>query len=394
MSNMTSMNPSTPCYQLYQNLVDRLFGSDVIEIKKARKDNNVIGALKYIDSYHEFINNFEARLTRLRDRYKDTKSYKTLLQTVAQIADYNNWEGAYAELVAYDVMSNGGLSSIIELNKTLPASDSFVGEMGGHETNEDGFISEYNLYFDVKSLSDTVTDILKGIIDEAVNRAGQKAICNVFPEYPYDDDEQEYQKNRSLLVEELRYFVTINKPSNNKGKACLSSRVLPGLSFRIIWGGGINSSESSYDAFRHAENCKHLIFKRYTKKFLKHNPFFLVLVNFPLYNRRIISFVDEDEVFYRSLARRTFCEYKNQSTLMSEIVSKYKGTETVFDVSNHLSGIIFIDDQSLTVDTYSCHIYLNPNATNKLSFGRLYLEQLVALGDKRGILDDMEHDNY
>lgn len=117
MSNMTSMNPSTPCYQLYQNLVDRLFGSDVIEIKKARKDNNVIGALKYIDSYHEFINNFEARLTRLRDRYKDTKSYKTLLQTVAQIADYNNWEGAYAELVAYDVMSNGGLSSILNLTK-------------------------------------------------------------------------------------------------------------------------------------------------------------------------------------------------------------------------------------------------------------------------------------
>ena len=394
MSNMTSMNPSTPCYQLYQNLVDRLFGSDVIKIKKARKDNNVIGALKYIDSYHEFINNFEARLTRLRDRYKDTKSYKTLLQTVAQIADYNNWEGAYAELVAYDVMSNDSLSSIIELNNTLPSTDSFVGEMWGHETNEDGFISEFNLYFDVKSLSDTVIDILKGIIDEAVNRAGQKAICKVLPEYPYDDDEQEYKKNRSILMRELRDFILTNKPSNNKGKACLRSQILPSLSFRIIWGGGINSSESEYNAYRHAENCKHLIFKRYTNKFLKHYPFFLVLVNFPWYNGRISSFVDGDEIFYRSLARRTFCEYKNLSTSMSEIVSKYKGTETVFDVSNHLSGIIFIDDQSLKVDKYSCHIYLNPNATNKLSFGRHYLEQLVALGDKRGILDDMEHDNY
>ena len=40
--------------------------------------------------------------------------------------------------------------------------------------------------------------------------------------------------------------------------------------------------------------------------------------------------------------------------------------------------------------------YLNPNATDKLPFGRHrhYLEQLAALGDKRGILDDMEYDNY
>jgi hypothetical protein len=114
---------------------------------------------------------------------------------------------------------------------------------------------------------------------------------------------------------------------------------------------------------------------------MKGHPFFLVMVNFPWYNGRINSFINADEIFYRSLARRTFSEYKNLSTPMSDVVSKFRGDETVFEVSNYLSGIIFIDDLSINENKYSCHIYMNPNAKNKLNYGISYLEQVVAQGD-------------
>lgn len=384
---------TTPCYQLYQDLVNRIFGDDVIAIKQD-EDNIIIGTLKYVNCYLEFKKNLEARLTRLKTRYEGTPSYTALLETVKQLADHRNWEGAYAELVAYDVMSNSFLSSNIELNKTMPVTASFAGEMGGSETNEDGFVSDYDFYFDVKILADTVKGILMGIIHEAVKRAGQEGLCNILPEYPIDDDEQQYQKKRKLLVEELQDFILSKRLDGNNGKVCMKSNHLPFLYYRIIWGSGVNSAEGEYNPYRHAEKCKHLIFKRYIKKFMKHKPFFLVMVNFPWYNNLVKSFINADEVFYRSISRRTFCEYKNLSTAMSSIEPRYKGKETVFEVSNHLTGLIFIDDHSIKKDKYTCHIYLNPNATNKLTFGRSYLEQLVSQGCCGGIIDDMEYDNY
>ena len=79
---------------------------------------------------------------------------------------------------------------------------------------------------------------------------------------------------------------------------------------------------------------------------------------------------------------------------MSTILPKFTGTETVFEVSNYLSGIIFIDDLSINEDKYSCHIYTNPNAKHKLRIGGSYLERIVDLGDDRSILDNLENDNY
>lgn len=84
---------STPCYQLYQDLVDRIFGNSVVKIKPD-VDNNVIGTLKFTTDFLCFKKNFESRLTRLRDRYAGTRSFNDLIETVAQVADSKNWEGA------------------------------------------------------------------------------------------------------------------------------------------------------------------------------------------------------------------------------------------------------------------------------------------------------------
>lgn len=383
----------TPCFELYQQMVDKIFGNGAITIK-ADKDNNVIGTLKYVDEFKEFRENFEKRLSRLKEKFEHTPSYDDLKQAVAQVADYRNWEGAFAELVTYDIFSNDYLPGNLVLNNTLAVGESFAGELGGKETNEDGFIEEYDLYFDVKILADTVGAILKSIIDEATKATGFEDICNIIPEYPLDDDDAEYQFFRRQIVDELKDFLVANKPKELKGRQLCVSKVLTNLSFRIQWGGGINSSTSAYNPYRHAEATRHLFFKRYAKKFMKSHPFMLVMVNFPWYNGRINSFADADEAYYRAIARRTFCEYKNLTDPMNSIVPKFNSGETVFEVSKHLSGIVFIDDFSITSDSYSCHIYLNPNANNPITYSIPYLMRVIEGGDNRGVLDDLKNDNY
>ena len=77
-----------------------------------------------------------------------------------------------------------------------------------------------------------------------------------------------------------------------------------------------------------------------------------------------------------------------------DINPKYTGTESPHEVSQHLSGIIFIDDHSIFTDTYSCHIYLNPNAVNPITLGDSYLHEIVRVADSRSVIDDFIGDNY
>ena len=380
-------------YVLYQQLCDEVFGKGAVQIKSA-PTNNVIGTLRHLDDFLEFKKNFKERLQRLRKKVEGTAAYPALLEQVKQVADPKNWEGAYAELAAYDVMWNDYVMTPMELDKTMPITESYAGEMGHKETNEDGYLPDYNLYFDVKILADTVGAILKGIIDDAIAASSQTARCDILPEYPYDDDDEEYGGiNRKKLFDELKAFLEVNN-MNTKGKMSFRSTIIPRLIYRIHWGGGVNSAMSEYSPYRHAEETKHLIFKRYTKKIMKSEMFMLVLVKFPWYNNRISSFIDADHVYYRSLARRTFCGYLGDSTPMSSIVPKFTGPETVDEVSRHLAGIIFIDDNIIKEDSYSCNVIMNPNSKYVDSIAYHYLMSLVTQGDKRGLYDDLIYDNY
>lgn len=380
-------------YVLYQQLCDEVYGAGTVQIKPA-PSNNVIGTLRHLDDFNEFKKNFKQRLIRLRKRFEGTAAFPALLEQVKQVADPKNWEGAYAELVAYDVMWNDQVMTPMELDKTLDVAESYAGEMGHKATNEDGYIPDYGLFFDVKILADTVGAILKGIIDDAIANSSQTAHCDILPEYPLDEDEEDYSGlNRRLLYNELKDFLVAHNTETN-GSEYYRSRVLPRLGYCIQWGGGINTAIREYNPYRHAEETKHLIFKRYTKKIMKNEMFMLVLVKFPWYNQQISSFIDADHVYYRSLARRTFCGYLNDSTPMNAIEPRFSGKETVDEVSRHLTGIIFIDDNSIKEDSYSCNVIMNPNALNCHDAAYHYLMSLVQNGDKRGLYDDLKHDNY
>lgn len=146
---------------------------------------------------------------------------------------------------------------------------------------------------------------------------------------------------------------------------------------------------SEYSPYRHAEELNILYSSVIPRKIMKNEMFVLVLVKFPWYNNRISSFIDADHVYYRGLASRTFCGYLNDGAPMNTIVSKFSGAETVYGVPRHLAGIIFIGDNIIKEDSYSCNVIMNLNALNNYKIVDHYLMSFVEKGDKRGLYDDL-----
>ena len=106
-------------------------------------------------------------MRRLENTYRhEPHSLKQIVDTVNNIAQPNNWSGAFAELAVYDHLNHGSLPERsmvdpISLDVTLGMSASFTTALGGKPTNVDGLIKEFGVYFDIKCLKDNVTEILE-----------------------------------------------------------------------------------------------------------------------------------------------------------------------------------------------------------------------------------------
>ena len=372
----------------YLKFLNDIFGEGTIQIDINDEWNNVTRTFCYKYDFCEFKQNFYNRLVRLRKVFEGTESYAALLNKVREVAFNKNWDGAYAELVAYDVLGSCGVK--LELEKTLNASDSFTQDLGGAKTNEDGLLADYGIYFDVKRLGDTTRDILQSMVEGVKKDKSFGNRCHVHLEYQIDDDDDTYKSHLNDLRKELLSSLT-------EGTELINSHVIDGLRYHVTWDAGVSSAISTYDPYRHAENWKDLVFKRYTKKILKNNKFFLVFVNFPWYNTLINDFGGSNAILYRSLARRTFCGYMHSDVPMNSILPQFMGTDTVFDVSKHISGMIFMEDNSINKDTYSCYTYLNPNAIHSVKETTAFdFLQHVVNGSENGtgILDTLQYDNY
>lgn len=369
----------------YQRLLNDIFGTNKIKISIDSNTNNIIGALNNKDDYKDFKQNFCLLLNDLKNKY----TIVTIQNVLKEIADDKNWEGAYAEAVAYSVLKND-YSGPIKTDITLKEGEGFAKECGQSKTNEDGLWENYNSYFDVKIFSDPIKEILDGIISRAKKETKSKKKCSVLAEYPLDDEESIYKSNISVITKEL-------KDALQKKKSFLKISTLPFLTFRIHWGPGINTCITEYSPLRHAENTKDLMLKRYTKKLLKRKPVFIVFVKFPWFKQVVSSFADMNEVYYRALSRRTFMQYEHSHIKMQNINSKYHGKETARSVARHLTGIIIIEDNSVSassksdnIQKYDTYVYLNPNAKNSVC--ATMKDYLRGLATK--MYEDFLYDNY
>lgn len=380
------MNP----LENYKDIVEKYFGAGTATFATTSGiTNEIIGALNHTQ-FAPFRSAFGKRLERLAACYADADSNrKNLIVRVNDIATQNNWDGAYAELVAFDFLNSNQdyLDGPISLSKDVPASDTLASSLGMTNVNMDGFYEGFGIGFDVKALGDKSRDILNGIIKEAKTNLGIAAVV-ISPEYPLDLDYTEFQKNRRAILTELENGIKVLEQTK-----FVKSQAVPELAFRLMWGGGVLSTISTYDPYAHAQN-HHELFFTYAKKFSRNSPTLIISVVFPWFSEQVTAQFGANIIFYRALCRRFFCQYADNSNPASSKLKKFQGSETLAEVTQKLSGVLFLEDKSITssvatAQNIEAFAYLNPNATHKTSgHFRTYLSTLGFA------VDDFENDNY
>ena len=141
----------------YKAVLDQHFGTGSARFDTSTAEtNNLIGALNRT-GYESFHSVFLNRCKRLAARYMPSDpNRKHLLDRLNEICNKDTWNGAYAEMVAYDFLNSDAnwLRKPINLSRTVPAIDTLAGSHGKEHTNFDGYYYEFNVCFDVKVLGD------------------------------------------------------------------------------------------------------------------------------------------------------------------------------------------------------------------------------------------------
>lgn len=381
------------CYDEFQKQIDDVLGRGTIVVNDKNFGNNVVGAWKYIEDFKTFRASLVDRITKLKDSLSIASNIRVYKNLISNLGSSNNWEGTYAEIVAYSILKND-YNEEYTLDVTRKASFALASKMGMNNINYDVLLPDYGVYMDVKAFTDTVGDILhNSIIKNVLQHNEFKSLqLNILPQHPLDENDDLYKANvqslQTELAEQLREMIKKRKKHHS-----FTSAIVPSLGYHILLGAGVNSSESSYSPFRHAEGLKDFIIKRYCNKFAIRRPFFLVLVNFPWYNQITQNTFGYNKIFYRSIARRTFIQYEKSTILASSINPQYRGKGLAKHVARKLTGLIFIDDNSINGNGYDAYVYINPNATNKCPRLSTYLEEILRHAHERDF-DDFAHDNY
>ncbi|MCX6291627.1 MAG: hypothetical protein NT126_07660 [Bacteroidetes bacterium] len=383
--------------QTYSALIDPIFGVGTTKFDITKDvTNTVIGAINNQTEFLDFKNNFTARLNRLKNIYSTHPTYlKEIITQVNEIASEKNWEGAFAELSAFDHLNQDILNhktnihTPIKPNETIDKSRTFALELGKAAANLDGFIEETPTYLDFKVFKDNVSEIFEKLYKE-LHQHFNRDDFRISAEYDLAISVDEIAPNIAALRNEL---ITGIIPTNKT--TYLKSSVVSNLNFRILWGRGVLAAERTHNPFRHAENYHQMVFKN-ADQFVKDNPSLMVYVIFPWYNGIVSSFSNSNIKLYRSLSRRVFCQYKHDSTLFKTFNSKFTGSQTIYQISNFLSGIIFLEDNTIlskepNQTNVKSYVYLNPNAINSLNRS---LVQEFLLGLHNSEYDDFENDNY
>ena len=370
----------------YRTIVDGIFGPGSCNLDPTSTETtHIIGALSNTTSFRTFQVNFEARLNRLKDAYRGHPSYNSLLTQVNLIGNPKNWQGAAAELAAIDFFCSG-LPESPCLDVNIPVSESLAGKFGKKVANLDVHFKHFDIYTDVKVLKDNVKDIIEGIFEEVWKNCRPMVLV----EYPNDVSFGDVESHREALRDHLRTELAACK----KPEIVDCTSIVNDLIIRLRWKGGVLTAESSYSPYKHAKEL-HWLPMKYAKKFVLSRPFFLTFVVFPWFNSVITDFCGQNRTFYRSLARRAFCQYSRDCTLFSTLFKKYTGTERVHEVMQELGGILFLEDECITNDssdsTVKAYYYENPNAKRPVMTDIMqdYLIDCVS-----GEIDDFRYDNY
>ena len=355
----------------YATLINKVFGIEMATFEHDTSANAVIGALEKPNGFAEFHNNFGQRLCRLAASLRGNVSLREgILSPINKIAT-TEWAGAYAELCALDyfLADSSIRQGNIALDSTVCADQTLASEMGMKFANHDIRLTGLGVSMDTKLLSDKVDRILEGIFED-FRSANNIRHLTILPSYNHDEDFAIYQSNRQKLLNELQQCVHITTRTSS-----LTSSVIPGLSYTFAWEPGVLIGISSFCYRTYAKKNHHLLFG-YAKKFSRVEPTVIVLVHFPWAGDKLPNFEQSRRLSIKQLGDHFFSDYVSSSALARDFNKKIKSQISAGDLSRHLSGILFLEDDTILaknpndVNVKASYLW-NPNALHPLANHRL-----------------------
>ena len=393
----------------YKHILENIFKQE-IKFSNNKIENNCIGALKNINDFSVFSNNFIARLKRLNNHFSNSNEHITeIIHTAKQIGQTTGykWAGAYSELVAldywiqFDNLSNINFPDRGDVNTF---ADSIAKQIGQQEIDLDISLdlTTKKIYTDVKCLIPTHTELTDQILNRVKSKTKNQdyliGIDNLF--------DIDYLRTKADFVSELQSgnLITELEKCVNQNTTFYSHTLKSGstASFRISYAqpgkNTILSTIREMEPYKLAINYKYKILDYYNK-LLINEPSLITFVINPWFNQELnISIGEFFSTFLRSLSRRVFIELTNDDTDMGTIFPELVGQNLkISDVAKKITGIIFIKDNSIKQsgeDVNDVYIYLNPNSTNKVltrsDFDILNWTPKI----KQPFIDDFYYDNY
>lgn len=390
-----------------ENIIAQIFG--IPKIIKARDNSNDCISPLNRENPNLFARNFIARLERLKKKFtNDKKASNDIAERVKNIGEAKNagWAGPYSELVALDFYSQfSDFFSLSYINQ-LPIKEhpNSIPALNGQKEVIDIDLClnlrHDKIYTDVKSFNCIHQNILEEVI-EAVEEyslvtLGKSVMIGIDNLSSLD-----YTEVKSHLGYEKRkiYFALAHAVAANQRLLHYESKNGIIFTFRIEYSDMI-STVKEYSPFAMAEAYKYK-FLDYGSKLIDDEYSVITMVKNPYFNEETVDFGDFNNLFYRSLARRTFIELNRLKEDAADFSSNYlRERVRVADVSKNLAGIIFIDDESPSesdeAGLYSAYFYLNPNYANKNPLTIRNLEKYFRNERESQIkdFDDFKWDNY
>lgn len=390
-----------------EQLISRIFGLSKV-IRNKSNTNSCISVLNRTPR-NCFASNFISRLERLSLKFSgDASALNDIAERVKNIGEAKNsgWAGPYSELVALDFYSQFSeffnLSYINQLPiknhpKSIPARN---GQKEVIDIDLCLHLRHDLVFTDVKSFN----CIHQNILDEVIEAVEEYALVTLSKSVMIGVDNLsslDYTEVKQNLGYEKRKIYRSLAAAVTKNQRVLLYQSQSGIvfTFRIEYSDTI-STVREYSPFAMAEAYKYK-FLDYGSKLLDNEYSVITMVRNPYFNEETVDFGDFNNMFYRSLARRTFIELNRMKDDASLYSSGYaQGRIRVRDVAKNLAGIIFIDDNSPSESDenklYSVYFYLNPNYAVKKPLTIRKLEKYFRNGRESQIkdFDDFKWDNY
>lgn len=390
-----------------EKIIRDIFGVRKI-IKKKRNTNKCIQPLN-IYPLNMFAFNFINRLTRLNEKFKDNKiALNTICERVKNLGEAKDsgWAGPYSELVALDFYSQFseflGISyiNLLEIKRHKESIPAINGQKEKIDIDLCLSLKSEKLFTDVKSFN-CVHQIIFDRIFEAVESYAAKEFKKSILIGVDNLSSLDYLDVKNSLVSKRHEIERLLKNAVKKNQNFVSYFSASGLAFnfRISWPGELLTVKD-YSPFAMAQAYRYK-FLDYGNKLVDNEYSLITMVKNPWFNEETVDFGNFNNMFYRSLSRRTFMELAKNDFPAKDYSSAYKTEKIkVCDVSKSIAGIVFIDDNSVRSkyykSLYSAYIYLNPNYKNKTPLSIRSIEKFfrnkyeVQIKD----FDDFKWDNY